>query len=414
MPECPAAPLHPVPPRSARSRFGVLFLTVFIDLAGFGLILPILPYYAQRLGAGGVGFGALVGIYSAMQFLATQILGRLSDRVGRRPVLLATITVSAVGYTMFGLAGTYGVLFLARMISGFSGGNISVAQAYIADVTAPSERSRGMGFIGAAFGLGFIVGPALGGLAGHYGGPSAPAWVAVTLCIANLISAYFILPESLPVSGRSHRPLLDLGHLRRAVMQPHLRSLMVFFGVMPLAFAGYTVALPLYAGRTFGWRERELGWFFTIVGFIAALVQGYLFGRIVKRVGDRTLVILGALGMAVSIGAVPFLQTTMALYAWTVVLAFSNSIASPAATGLISRLSGAQEQGTMLGAAQAVSALGRLTGPVVIGQVYDGIGARSAFFAAAAVMGAAWVAATRVAPLPDLAAHQPTPSASDS
>src|SRR5260370_21192082 len=199
---------------AASARCGVAFLSlpVCIDCAGCGLIVPILPYYAQRLGAGGLGFGALVGIYSAMQFLATQVLGRLSDRVGRRPILLTTITVSALGYLMFGLAGSYPVLFLARMISGFSGGNISVAQAYIADVTAPAERSRGMGFIGAAFGLGFTVGPALGGLAGHYAGPSAPAWCALALCAADLVSAYFILPQSLPPQGRPPRPFLGLSH----------------------------------------------------------------------------------------------------------------------------------------------------------------------------------------------------------
>jgi multidrug resistance protein len=380
----------------SRSRFGVLFLTVFIDLAGFGLILPILPYYAERLGAGGLGFGALLAVYSAMQFIATQVLGRLSDRYGRRPLLLVTVLFSGLGYLIFAAAGTYWILFLARMISGFSGGNISVAQAYVADVTSPADRSKGMGAIGAAFGLGFIVGPALGGLAGSYGGPSAPAWVAVALCLINLVSAYFILPESLPPERRSHRRLFDLGHLTDAVRRPQLQALMTFFCVMPLAFAGYTVALPLYAGARFGWHERELGWFFTIVGFIAALVQGYLFGRIVKKVGDRALVIAGALGMAISIGVVPWLSSPATLYAWTVVLAFSNSVASPAATGLVSRLSDAHEQGTMLGAAQAMAALGRLTGPIVMGEVYDTAGARPAFFAAAAIMAAAWLAATRV------------------
>ncbi len=399
-------------PSSARSRFGVLFLTIFIDLAGFGLILPILPYYAQRLGAGGLKFGALVGIYSAMQFVATQVLGRLSDRVGRRPILLTTIFVSAAGYTMFAFAGSYAVLFLARMISGFSGGNISVAQAYVADVTEHADRSRGMGVIGAAFGLGFIVGPALGGLAAHYGGPAAPAWVAVLLCVANFVSAYFILPESLPAARRSHRPLLDFAHLGQAMTRPQLRGVMLFFGIMPLAFAGYTVALPLYAGATFGWHERELGWFFTIVGFVAAVVQGYLFGRIAKRVGDRTLLMAGTLGMAIAIGAVPFLRSTAALYGWTVVLAFANSIAAPAATGLVSKLAGAREQGTMLGAAQAFSALGRLTGPLAIGRLYDRMGAHSAFFAAAACMGGALVAAasvSRVPPLPSTDASVPEP-----
>src|SRR6185503_7243472 len=153
---------------TSRARLSVIFLTVFIDLVGFGLIMPILPGYAQRFGFAGFGFGALLGIYSLMQFLATQILGRLSDQHGRRPLLLITILFSGAGYVLFALAGSYGMLFFARLISGFSGGNISVAQAYIADVTSPAERSRGMGMIGAAFGLGFVVGPALGGLAGHY------------------------------------------------------------------------------------------------------------------------------------------------------------------------------------------------------------------------------------------------------
>ncbi len=367
---------------SSRSRFGVLFLTVFIDLAGFGIILPILPYYAQTLGAGGLGFGALVGIYSFMQFIATQVLGRLSDRVGRRPVLLVTIFVSAAGYAMFGLAGSYPLLFIARMISGFSGGNISVAQAYIADVTSRAERSRGMGAVGAAFGLGFIVGPAIGSLAGA----RYAAWIAMGLCLVNFISAYFILPESLPLDRRSHRPLLDFSHLRAAMASRRLRGVMLFFGMMPVAFAGYTVALPLYAGVTFNWHEKELGGFFTIVGFMAALVQGYLFGRIARHVSDRTLVIVGTLGMALSIGAVPFLGTTAALYAWTAVLAFSNSVASPAATGLVSKLSGAAEQGTMLGAAQAFAALGRFTGPLVIGRLYDRSGSHAAFVASAACM----------------------------
>jgi multidrug resistance protein len=404
-------PAYSAPARkSGRSRFGVLFLTVFIDLAGFGLILPILPYYAQKLGAGGLGFGALIGIYSAMQFIATQVLGRLSDRVGRRPILLVSILVSAAGYLMFAFAGSYAVLFLARMISGFSGGNISVAQAYVADVTEHSERSRGMGFIGAAFGLGFIVGPALGGLAGHYGGPTAPAWVAFAMCLANLVSAWFILPESLSPARRSRPPLFDISHLARAVTRPHVRSLMLFFGVMPLSFAGYTVALPLYAGTTFGWRERELGWFFTIVGVMATLVQGYLFGKIARHVKDRTLVVAGALGMAIAIAAVPFLRSTLALYGWTAVLAFSNSVVAPAATGLVSKLSEVHEQGTMLGAAQAVAALGRLTGPVVMGQVYDGAGARPAFFTAAAVMLGAMLAATQVTPVPALpTAVEPIP-----
>ncbi|MBI4420829.1 MAG: MFS transporter [Gemmatimonadetes bacterium] len=379
-----------------RSRFGVVFLTVFIDLAGFGLILPILPYYTQRFAASALGFGALIGVYSLMQFLATQILGRLSDRHGRRPILLISILFSGVGYCLFALAGTYGLLFLARMVSGFSGGNISVAQAYVADVTTPAERSQGMGMIGAAFGLGFVVGPALGGLAGHYGGATAPVWVAAGLCAINLVSAYYLLPESLRVEHRTERPLLDLAHLRRAVAHPRMRPLMAFWFIVPISFSGYTVATPLYAAKAFGWRERDLGWLFTIVGITAASVQGYFFGRLSRRVGDRTLLIAGAFGMIVGIGVVPFAPSAAALYGWTFVLAFANSIAAPAASGLVSRFADVTEQGSTLGAAQALSALGRLLGPVAVGEVYDTLGARAAFLVSAGLMLLAAIAALRV------------------
>src|SRR5438445_6682936 len=182
---------------ASRARVGVIFFTVLIDLIGFGIVLPILPYYAQRFGAAGLGYGAIIGVYSLMQFVATALLGKLSDRIGRRPVLLTTMLVNAVGYTLFAFAGSYWVLFLSRVVSGFAGGNISAAQAYIADITSPAERSRGMGVIGAAFGLGFILGPAVGGLSAHYLGPAAPGLVAAGLSLANFVSAYAILPESL-------------------------------------------------------------------------------------------------------------------------------------------------------------------------------------------------------------------------
>src|SRR5205823_12591692 len=172
-----------------RSRFAVIFFTVLIDLIGFGIVMPILPFYAQRFGASGLAYGAVLGVYSFMQFVATALLGKLSDRIGRRPVLLTTMLFNAVGYTLFAFAGSYWVLFLSRVVSGFAGGNISAAQAYMADITTPAERSRGMGSAGAAFGIGFTAGPAVGGLADHYLGHAAPGLIAVALSLANFISA---------------------------------------------------------------------------------------------------------------------------------------------------------------------------------------------------------------------------------
>ncbi len=342
---------------AARSRLSVIFFTVLIDLIGFGIIIPILPYYAQRLGAGGLGLGALMGVYSLMQFVATAVLGRTSDRVGRRPILLTTMLCNAVGYLLFAAAHSYAILFLARVVSGFAGGNISAAQAYVADITTPAERSRGMGVIGAAFGLGFILGPAVGGLSAHYLGPAAPGLVAAGLSLANFVSAYAILPESLRAEHRTARKAWDLSHIAAALRDPRLGPLMAAWAIAPFAFAGYSVALPLWAGGA--------------------------------------LLIAGGFGMALAIAVIPALHSTLALYAWTVVLAFSNSIFGPAASGLVSVFADPTEQGTVLGAAQALSALGRLLGPVGVGRVYDASHA-AAFVAAGAIMALGGIATLRV------------------
>jgi MFS transporter, DHA1 family, tetracycline resistance protein len=380
---------------ASRSRLSVIFFTILVDLIGFGIIIPILPYYAQRLGAGGFGLGALMGVYSLMQFVATALLGRTSDRVGRRPILLATMLCNALGYLLFAAAHSYAVLFAARVVSGFAGGNISAAQAYIADITSPAERSRGMGVIGAAFGLGFIIGPAIGGLSAHYLGPAAPGLVAAGLSLVNFVSAYAILPESLRMEHRTTRGTWDLSHITDAIRDPHLGPLMAAWGIAPFAFAGYSVALPLWAGVVFGWHEQQLGWLFTVIGLTAALVQGYFFGKLTNRTGDRPLLVAGAFGMAAAIAVIPALHTTLALYGWTVVLAFANSIFGPAASGLVSVLADPTEQGAVLGAAQALAALGRLLGPIVIGTVYDA-SRTAAFLTAGAVMALGGVATLRV------------------
>lgn len=380
---------------ASRPRLAIIWLTVFVDLVGFGIVMPILPYYAQRFGAHGIGYGALLGAFSLMQFLATAVLGRLSDRIGRRPILLATMLLNAAGYVLFAFAPFYWLLLLARLVSGFAGGNISAAQAYVADITTAEDRSKGMGLIGMAFGLGFIVGPGIGAAAAHFG-HAAPGLVAAGLSLVNLVSAYLILPESLRQEHRVARALWPFGHMAVALAHPELRPLMLVWAIAPFAFAGYTVALPLWAGSTLGWKEKELGAFFILVGVVAASVQGGLFRVLTRRFGDRALLIAGMLGMAAAIGIVPFLATSRALYFWTVVLAFSNSIMSPAAAGLVSTLAGANEQGTVLGVAQSLSALGRFSGPAVVGVVYDSITPKIAFVTAAGVMLVGWVASLGV------------------
>jgi multidrug resistance protein len=384
---------------ASRSRIGVIFFTVLIDLIGFGIVLPILPFYAQRFGAAGLGYGAVIGVFSLMQFVATALLGKLSDRIGRRPVLLTTMLVNAAGYALFAFAGSYWVLFLSRVVSGFAGGNISAAQAYIADITTPAERSRGMGMVGAAFGIGFSLGPAIGGFAAHYLGASAPGLVAVGLSLANFVSAYFILPESLHHELRVKRALFDLGHIGEAIARPRLRALMIVWALVPIAFAGYTVVLPLFASARLGWKERELAILFTIIGVTAAAVQGYFFGKLVRRSGERLLVTVGTFGMAVSIAVIPLVHSSAVLYGWTFVLAFSNSVFAPAATGLVSVYAERTEQGTILGAAQAIAGLGRTIGPPLIGTIYDVVSPVTSFLVAGLVMIVAGFAALGLAPV---------------
>jgi predicted MFS family arabinose efflux permease len=255
-----------------------------------------------------------------------------------------------------------------------------------------------MGIVGAAFGIGFSAGPAVGGLADHFFGHTAPGLVAVVLSLANFVSAYFILPESLKREHRVKRPIFDLRHLGEAIARPKLRPLMIVWALVPLGFAGYTAALPYRAIAVLGWKQLQLTFLFIIIGVTAAAVQGYFFGRIVRRTGERALVIAGTFGMALSIAVVPFLPGSALLYAWTFVLAVSNSVFSPAAIGLVSVYADPHEQGTVLGAAQSISALGRTVGPPLIGQVYD-MSPITSFVLAGGFMILAGLAAFRLAPV---------------
>jgi len=243
-----------------------------------------------------------------------------------------------------------------------------------------------MGLIGAAFGIGFVLGPLIGGLAGHYLGPFAPGLIAAALSVINFFSASAILRESLAAEHRAARPLFDFGHMAEALARHELRPLMLVWFFAPFAFAGYTVALPLHVSKAFGWGAKELGWLFVVIGAVAAVVQGFLFGRLERRTGARALLTLGLFGMGLSIAAVPYAGTSLLVYAWTVPLAFANSIFAPAASGLVSVYAGVSEQGTILGAAQAFAALGRSVGPLAAGWAYDGLGEQGAFLLAGAVM----------------------------
>ncbi|HSE97729.1 MAG TPA: MFS transporter, partial [Blastocatellia bacterium] len=276
-----------------RSPLVIIFITIFIDLVGFGIVIPVLPLYAARFGASPTVIGLLLSSYSVMQFIFAPVLGRLSDRVGRRPVLLVSMIGTSLGFMLMGVAGTLELLFLARIIDGITGGNISTAQAYIADVTPPEQRSRGMGLIGAAFGLGFILGPALGGLLSQVS-LAAPFFFASGLAAANALALYFFLPESLSAEHRTQAQVrASIPQVFRESGSWQLAALMATYFFATVSFALLTAIYALFTEKRFGFDATHNGYIFAYLGLLGAIIQGGLLGRLLKAFSDKSLAVTG-------------------------------------------------------------------------------------------------------------------------
>jgi MFS family permease len=361
-----------------------VFFTVFLDLIGFGIVLPLLPSYGARYTESAALIGALVATDSLLTFLLAPAWGRFSDRVGRRPVLLIGLTGSVAAYLVFGLAGSFVALLASRIISGATGATIHVAQAYLADVTPPERRSHAMGLIGAAFGLGFTVGPAIGGIASHFG-DALPGLVAAGLAAANLLLAFFTLPETVVRRRPDYRPL----PLRWASVGSPFGAM--FFST--LAFTAIYVAFPLYCQRVLGYERSEVSAFFVLIGVITIVVQGRLVGRLVPRFGERRLIITGSALMAAGFGSVPLIAgTTAGLAASIVLLTTGFCLVGPSLAGLVSRRTSPVEQGRALGMLQSVGAVARIVGPPAAGLVDQAAGSTAPFILAAVSAGLATVA----------------------
>ena len=350
-----------------RSPLFVLFLTVFIDMVGFGIIIPVLPLYAERFHATPMEIGWLTGIYSGMQIIFTPILGKLSDRFGRRPVLIVSIAGTAIGFALMGMAHALPLLFVARILSGITGGNISIPQAYIADVTAPEQRTRAMGMLGAAFGLGFTFGPMIGGLMSRIS-YSAPFYFAAGLAVANAVLVYFILPESLPREHRA-KPHEDASV---AEVFRHGRGWMFALVIatyffLIASFAIMTTLFALFTEKRFGYDAYANGYLFGFVGVLAVIIQGGLIGRLIKIFGEVTLTRAGMLFTTASLALLPFSHNLTLLLLVCVGLSIGTGFASPPLSGLASQMIDRSWQGRALGVMQSAASTGRLIGPLLGG-----------------------------------------------
>lgn len=355
----------------SRSPLVIIFITIFIDLVGFGIVIPVLPLYANRFVASPAVIGMVVSAYSAMQFVFSPLLGRLSDRVGRRPVLLLSLIGTSVGFLTMGLAGSLAWLLAGRVIDGISGGNISTAQAYIADVTSPEERSRGMGLIGAAFGLGFIVGPAMGGLLSQIS-PGAPFLFAGALAAANAVALYFLLPESLaPEHRHEARRRSSVLDVFKESGSWQLGAVMATYFFATLSFGLMTTIYPLFTAKRFEFDATHNGYIFAYVGLIGAIIQGGLLGRLLKAYGDKLLAVAGTAALALSMFFLPFTATLMMLLIASTGIAIGNSLATPTLNGLASKSVSAAWQGRVLGVLQSAASLARVIGPILGGWLLE-------------------------------------------
>lgn len=401
-----------MPAEPANERFFtppliIIFVTVFIDLIGFGMVIPILPFYAETSPFNATPFeiGLLFSIYSWMQFVFSPILGRLSDKYGRRPVLFISLLGSAVGYFVIGFANTLFLVFLGRIIGGITGANISTAQAYVADVTTKENRAKGMGLFGATFGLGFILGPAIAGILSKYG-VQVPFYFAAALSLVNSIALYFFLPESLKLGAydepveRKNRLL----ELIESLKEKKFGMLNLVYFLLVTSFSVMTYAFVLFTAHRYGYDAEKNGYLFAYVGLVSFIGQGFLFGRLVKLLGETRLTAIGCALMVFSLSVFPYLGPESggltALLVACALLSIGNAFASPSLTSLVSKITAENKQGSSLGIMQSGASLARAIGPMIGGVLLnnaingiDDFTITRTFWTASAIMSIAFLAA---------------------
>jgi len=389
---------------SKQTRLGlsptfVIVMTIFIDITGFGMIIPLLPFYAETFQAGFAALGVLVASFSIMQFIFAPILGRISDNVGRRPILLLSILISSISFILFALANSFLVLLLSRIIAGMAT-ETAVAQAYIADITSEKERATGIGKVGAAHGVGFIIGPVIGGLLSVYGF-WAPGFAAAALTLLNLLFVFFFLPESIGKTRHATRAASNSnsGYLRKladALASPLLGAVLVILFIITLAFSAIPVIVPLLGISFFGFGSVALSYVFVYIGVVQVVLQGFIIGRLAGTVGEEKLIAFGPLLMMSGMLLMPLIPNIAMFLVSITMISFGVGILNTAVPSFISKRISANEQGGLLGAAQSVSSIARVPGPLIGGFVFEFAGLVAPFFLSAALLMVAFGLGCRV------------------
>lgn len=371
-----------------------LFLIVFIDLLGFGIIIPLLPFFAEHFQADPFTVAMVMAVYSLAQFAAAPFWGRLSDRIGRKPVLALTMFGAAGAYVWMGFAESLAVLFAARIFGGFMAGNISTAFAYAADITSAENRAKGMGIIGAAFGLGFIAGPAIGGILAGADPLNAdyqtPSFAAAALSLLAAVLTVVMLKESLSPEERleaASRPRQGRWAQFKSFSDRPTVSLLIGLSFLAtFVFAGMETTFAMWSRRAFGWGPEQNGYLFAFVGVIAAFMQGGLVGRLAKKFGEGNLIVQGALALALGMAIIPFSTSVEMLIAAMVVVAYGFSVINPALNSLISLQVERTRQGAVMGVTRSATTLARVVGPAFAGVLFAQLGMDWPYFAGTAVM----------------------------
>lgn len=377
-------------------RLWVLMATVFVDMIGFLMVLPLLPFYATRLGASATTVGLLVAAFSVAQVASSPLWGRVSDRWGRRPVLLAGLLASAVAYLLFSAAESVLLLFVSRLAQGAGGGTTGVAQAYVSDTVVAEERAKALGWLSAATSAGVMIGPALGSFATRFG-EAWPGLVAAALCVANAVFAWRYLPESRPVHDDAERQPLRRA-MARVVSHPgEAASLLIWiYAIGMMAFMAMNASLALYLRARFGIDERTIGWFYVYVGSISLVMRSLILGPTVRRCGENGVMRLGTVALVLGLALVPLAEHLVAFGIAILLVPVGTALLFPATTSLVSRHAPRGETGQTMGVQQAFGGLARVVGPSWSGVAFQHLGIGAPFWISAAVMAAVGALAWRV------------------